>query len=104
MSLFFINDGQIIERIAKSCQKKRLSINMSQATLAKKANLSIATVKKFEGAQAPSFKTIIAILRSLGEIDRLQSLILGAEDTAKDIFLDEHTSKKIRQRASHDKN
>lgn len=100
MSLLFINNEQIIHRLSKSCRKKRLLLNMTQETLATRANLSIPTVKKFEKGEAPSLRTVINILRALGEIDRLEGLISDVQESPRETFLREQNASDLRQRAS----
>lgn len=103
MSYFLINDTEIIKRLAEGYRRKRLKLNMTQETLAKKSNVSIGTIKKFEKGEATNLKTMIGILRALGEVDRLQYLIPEIEESPKDIFLREQESKKTRKRASREK-
>lgn len=99
MSLLFINDEQIIHRLSASCRKKRLLLNMTQEALGKRANLSTETIKKFEKGEAPSFRTVISILRALGEIDRLENLIADVQESPREQFLREQNDGRLRQRA-----
>lgn len=103
MSLLLINDEQIIHRLSQTCRKKRLLLNMTQETLATRANLSIPTIKKFEKGEAPSLRTVINILRAIGEIDRLESLISDVQESPREKFLREQKASKLRQRASSEK-
>ena len=50
-----------------------------------------------------SFRTIISVLRALGEIGRLQELILNFEESPEEIFLREQSSKPARKRASRER-
>jgi len=100
MNFTLISDGQIIARIAEGCKKKRLLLNMTQETLAIKANVSMNTIKKFEKGEPPSLRTLISILRALGEINRVQDLIPDFQESPEDIFRREQLSKPVRKRAS----
>lgn len=73
---------------------------MTQKTLATKANVSINTVKKFERGEPSSFRTFISVLRALGEIDRIQGIILDFEESPEEVFRREQSSKPARKRAS----
>ena len=103
MSFALINDGQIMDRISEGCRKKRLLLNMTQEALSTKANVSLNTIKKFERGEPFSFRTIISVLRALGEIGRLQELILNLEESPEEIFLREQSSKPARKRASRER-
>jgi len=86
MSLF-LSDDQIIERVAQRCRARRVELEMTQNELARKSNLSLITIKKFEAANPPSLKTVIAILRALGELQLLAELMSPLEESAKEIHL-----------------
>ena len=90
---FFLTDDQILERVASRCRAKRVLLKMSQAELAKKSNLSLGTIKKFESSAPPSFLTLIHILRALGDLERLGQLITEEEISAKDLFLQESSQR-----------
>lgn len=104
MSFALISDGQIISRIADGCKKKRLLLGITQEVLAKKSNVSMNTVKKFERGEPPSLKTLISILRALGEIDRTQELIPDYKESPEDIFRREQLSRPVRKRARRERN
>lgn len=73
---------------------------MTQAELAKRSNVSLRTIKKFENGGPASFRTVLSIMRGLGEIDRFQHLIPEFEESPKEVFLREQSAKPMRQRAS----
>mgnify|MGYP003674217006 CR=1 FL=1 len=83
----FLSDDQIIERIASRCRARRLELEMTQSDLAHQSNLSLITIKKFETYTPPSFKTLIAILRALGDLHLLSELMNPLEESAKSIHL-----------------
>lgn len=98
MDFTLLDNHQIIQRISHSLKDKRLSLNLTQAQLAKKANLSLPTIKKFESGKPPSFLTLIAILRSLGEIQQLEALSPRVNPSPKEIY---QAESKKRKRASN---
>lgn len=83
----FLSDDQVIERIASRCRARRLELGMTQNDLAQQSNLSLITIKKFETSTPPSLKTLIAILRALGELQLLSELTNPLEESAKSIHL-----------------
>lgn len=91
---FFLTDDQIIERVAARCRAKRQLLGMTQKELAKKSNLSLPTIKKFESSQPPSFITLIHILRALGDLERLEELIVETDESVRDLFYKERGNKK----------
>ncbi len=77
---------------------------MTQSTLATRANLSLATVKKFEDGEVGNLKTLIGIFKALGEAGRLEQLIPEILESPKEIFIKEQTAKKKRLRAGRARN
>lgn len=53
----------------------RLSQNLSQAALAEKAQLGVATIKRVELGESITLLTLIALLRALGELDQLNNVL-----------------------------
>lgn len=90
-----LNDGQIIERIAKGCRAKRTQLKMTQEELAKRSNLALPTIKKFERGEPASLKTLIAIMRALGEVQRFEELLIEIDESPREIFLQQRNNKKV---------
>lgn len=104
MGLLLINDTTLLQKVANGCRNKRLHLNITQLALAQRANLSLATVKKFEEGGVGNLRTLIGIFRALGEYNRLEGLILEVLESPKEIFIKEQSFKKKRRRASRVRN
>lgn len=103
MTLFLLDDDQIIRKLAESIREKRLQLDMTQAELAKRANVSLPTVKKFESGSPPSFKTVVSIMRALGELARVELMMPVISESPREIFEREAKSLKKRKRASRER-
>lgn len=86
MDIFLLNDIQIIERLSQSCKDKRIALGLTQKDLAERSNLALKTISKFEAGEAPSFKTVLSILRALGEVHRVSSLFIENLESPKELF------------------
>lgn len=76
MNINNINDEQIIEFISQNLEKKRLSKKISSEELAKKGGHISQTYSNFINKNTNiRILTLIQVLRGLGELDKLQSLI-----------------------------
>ena len=52
----------------------RLAENLSQATLAKKAGVSLSSLKRFEREGLASFELFVAVVACLGRLEELEGL------------------------------
>lgn len=83
---------EIAHHLAKKAQAKRLSLNLSQKTLANQSGVSLGTLKKFEKTGKISLESLLKIaetLESLEEFSLLFSLtppesLSSLEDLLKD--------------------
>lgn len=73
--IFALSDTQIQKRIGEKVKNSRLRQNITQSSLAKAAVLSLSSVKKIESGDICSFDSLLRVLRILGMLDRLSSLI-----------------------------
>lgn len=88
--------GQKIRRL-------RLRQNLTQATLAEQAQISLTTLKKIEKGEISYFDSLIRVLRVLGELDAFSSLIKDEEMSPNEYYaFVEANRKKRRKRASGD--
>lgn len=76
----------------------RLEKSLSQAELAKKAGIGIATLQRFEQGNGATLSTFIQILMALGRIDDLSFLLSPAKLTIK--ALETQSRSKNRRRIS----
>lgn len=53
----------------------RLRQNITQKSLAEEADISLSSVKKIENGEIGSFESLLRVMRVLGELDTIQSLI-----------------------------
>jgi len=98
MSIQLINDLELYERILQGCREKRLALNMTQSDLAKRATLSLRTIKGFETGQSVNVMSLIKILRAIGEFNRLQALVIEPQISPKAMFLGQAKGKRKRAR------
>ena len=78
----------------------RLRMNMSQAELASRCDISTLTVARLEKGQGSSLSSLIKVLKVLGEDQRLEQLVpdIGISP------LQQFTHKKQRERAGGSRN
>ncbi len=73
-----INRNRSIEEdeqeLGGQLRRTRIAQNLDQATLARKADVSIAALRNLENGRGSSLKTVIKIVRALGRTDWLESL------------------------------
>ena len=65
----------IQQRIGEKLKVVRLKQNITQQRLAESAEVSLSTVKKIESGEISSFASLLRILRTLGKLDSLKSLV-----------------------------
>ena len=69
-------DQQILEALSGQVRRTRLDKNITQQQLADKAGVGVATLRRFESGEGNlSLLNLIAVLRALGQLDRLQPLL-----------------------------
>ncbi|MCJ7666521.1 MAG: helix-turn-helix transcriptional regulator [Actinobacteria bacterium] len=92
-----MSDKAIVRDIGKRIRQMRLNKNISQKTLSEKIGIHRVTLSKIERGQQISLLTLIQIMRGLGELQRLENIVL--EDIISPIQLAKLQGKK-RKRAS----
>lgn len=75
MTLGFQTDKEILEKIVQRLSSKRKHLKLSQKELAARAGISFRTVQTLETGGNCTSLNLIAIIRSLGELPALSSLI-----------------------------
>lgn len=90
MSMRDKTDTSVIRELGGRARQERLRRNLTQATVAERAGIGTATLKRLEDGNDVSLSTIVAVLRVLGGIDALDAILptpltspLDAADTAK---------------------
>ena len=71
MSLFMITPPEMAGHIAKQAQEKRLSLNLSQQTLAERSGVSYGVLKKFERTGKISLESLLKLALTLGSLNAL---------------------------------
>lgn len=68
-------DKAILEGLGSDLRRERLSRNLSQAELAREAGVTRDTVRRMEAGESVSTRTLVRLLRALGQIERLTALV-----------------------------
>ncbi|PCJ81093.1 MAG: transcriptional regulator [Bacteroidetes bacterium] len=68
-------DDVIINEITGRVKQRRLNLNMTQGDVAQKSGLHAQTIKNFEQGKSIKLKTLIRIMRVLGELDSLDHFL-----------------------------
>jgi transcriptional regulator with XRE-family HTH domain len=84
--MLFLTDQEILEKIIFKVKSKRKMLGLSQKDLALKAGLSFRTVQVAEAGGSPNLKSLIAMLRALGELYLLDSLMKEETLSPKERF------------------
>lgn len=73
---YSLSDRSVHDELCRRFKMARLESNITQAELAEKAGVSLVTVKRAESAKGNmTLMTLIALLRGLGRLDQLNSLV-----------------------------
>lgn len=98
--IYVLADAMIQQRIGSKLKATRLKQNITQQSLAESAEVSLSTVKKIENGEISSFGSLLRILRILGKLDALQSLIEEEPLSPNEYYNLMHAAqKKARKRA-----
>lgn len=98
--IYVLTDTMIQQRIGEKLKIVRLKQNITQQSLAESAEVSLSTVKKIESGEINSFGSLLRILRMLGKLDSLQSLVEEEQLSPNEYYDLVHTvQKKTRKRA-----
>ncbi len=98
--------AEAIKEIALIMRQQRLRLNLTQAHLAEKADVSLATLRKFERTGKIALESFIKIAFVLEKMDRLLEGLKTTESSfsSLDELLEKSHSKPIRKKASpHEK-
>ena len=69
----WLSDKMILEGIGKKLKEWRLEMDLSQAEMASKTELSLATYLHFEHGKGGSMSNFLRVLRVLGRLDSLEA-------------------------------
>lgn len=100
MSIIMVTPDEMIKHIATQAQAKRLSLNLSQQTLAARSGVSYGTLKKFERLGKISLESLLKLALTLGtleEFNDLFSITKPEHFTSLDELIQDKTRKRGRQ-------
>ncbi len=78
MTFAHLTDGEVALQLAKSLRAWRVSptgAGMTQAELEERSGVSATSLKRFEKTGAITLGSLIAVMRALGLLDRLEDLV-----------------------------
>jgi transcriptional regulator with XRE-family HTH domain len=70
-----LTDAAILEELGRRLERRRIDANLTQAQLAEEAGVSKRTLERIEAGASTDFVMLIRLLRALGNIDGLESLL-----------------------------
>lgn len=100
IAAILITPPELQEQIRQAAQKKRLSLNLSQKTVAERSGVSLGSLKKFEHTGKISLESLLKIalvLESLEEFTQLFKPQLPQEYLSLDELLQEKNRERGRQ-------
>lgn len=68
-------DKMILTKMGERLKALRLKQNITQQSLAEESGVSMSSVKKIEKGEIRSFDSLLRVLRTLGKLDVLQTLV-----------------------------
>lgn len=90
-----------IAKLGADISKARRRRRLSQASLAQRSGVSVATLKRLEsGEPRVAIEAVARVLQVLGEIDRLSQLLDTEEDQVGLALMDEQLPKRVRRKRS----
>jgi transcriptional regulator with XRE-family HTH domain len=102
VSITHLTDSEIARRLAAAIRTWRQSPEgaaMTQADLARKSGVGTTSLKRFEKTGAITLRNLIAILRALGLVDRLEELVPDPDSPGPLAMLRAERARRPRQRA-----
>ncbi|MBZ6397967.1 MULTISPECIES: helix-turn-helix domain-containing protein [Pantoea] len=70
-----LSDGAIISELCCRIKETRMQLGLSQIELAERARVGTATIKRAELGESVTLSTLIGILRGLGRLHQLESIL-----------------------------
>ena len=100
IALFIPTPHEVALHVAKQLRAKRLSLNLSQQTLAERSGVSYGVLKKFERLGEISFHSLLKLALTLGSLAEFNDLFAGAKPeqmASLDDLIKHHSRKRGRQ-------
>ncbi len=98
--IYSLSDAQLRMCIGRKIKSIRLKRNITQSSLAEAASISLSSVKKVENGEIGAFDTLLRILRTLGMLESITSLIEEEQLSPSEYYeIVNKSKKKTRRRA-----
>lgn len=91
-----LNDSGVLEVLGERLARRRLDLELTQATVAEQAGVSKRTVERLEGGATVQLSNFIRILRALDLLETLDALVPEPGPRPLDLL---KLKGKVRQRA-----
>lgn len=96
-----LTDADIQHRLAEKIRILRLQQNYSQQELAERSGVSVSTIIRTENGQATTVDTLVRLLRQLGKLDVLISLLEDEPMSPTEYYrMKQAAEKPLRKRAA----
>lgn len=69
------SDQEILSELGQRLRRERLNRNLTQFDLAESAGVSLGSVKNLEAGSNSSLVTLVKLMRALGVVSRLDSVV-----------------------------
>ena len=81
--IYLYSTTEIIRTLGQRARLYRIRAGLTQRELAERARISVPTLQAFENGQSRdiSFSTLLRILRGLGQLDRVNELLLDISES-----------------------
>lgn len=98
--IYSLSDTQLRMCIGRKIKSIRLKRNITQSSLAEAASISLSSVKKVENGEIGAFDILLRILRTLGMLESISSLIEEEQLSPSEYYeIVNKSKKKTRRRA-----
>ncbi len=96
-----MTNADVVTELCRRIRTRRIELRISQEDLASAAHIGIATLKRIEAGQPATLTTTVALVRALGAVAQLESLLFSAHKAAAEPPEDKPaTAHRIRKRAA----
>jgi transcriptional regulator with XRE-family HTH domain len=75
MTIIFLTPNEVSEQISVRIKQKRLTLNLTQKTVAERSSVSLGTLKKFERTGQIALISLLKIALVLGVLDQFAELL-----------------------------
>lgn len=70
-----LSDQEILSEVGQRLRRERLNRNLTQSELAEAAGVALGSVKNLEAGSNSSLVTLVKLMRALGVVSRLDSVV-----------------------------